>query len=428
MNPENVVTGELRTGDGLRVRTDFECGHGMVSLTENDRVEVEVVAFSKDARYVCMELSAERDCMAEVRVIPDRRSGMGFVRFQSWIWKMDEGSDVWRPLQENEVRISESHIDIRLPMKAGQRTVLSSEMMLPYSQTCEWLKRLSGTQGFALVELGSSFEGRPIYCLQRLTSDGSKPRILLLAGEHGTEFAGEFVARGMLAAVLEESTRGRELREKYDWGIVLNCNPDGNVNGWHQYNSTDWRNHRYPFPGDISWHHEFGPFLLDPEADVAPEAVAIGTWVLNHKPSYIFNMHSWQANDGNIGAYRAATTMQKHPVLMGILDDIADEIVAGFPGKVRFLRKVSNNPKSGHLGDTLSVYSGIPCCAPEAHMIVGAENLRHFGYTWLQRGLCHPAVHGFLSTMARDVNERYKVLPGMSRIAKQEKVAVAGGA
>lgn len=410
MDPDSVRTRNLSLTEGFSVGSDLECGHGIVTLAEDGIAEVEMIAFSKDARYFCVLIEAERDCTVRFRVVPDRRAGFLLDKFHSWVWMQEDSKSDWLPLSGESLKIGLPHMEITFPLKAGESRILSSEQRLPYSETRDWVQSLAGVHGFEIVSVGYSVEGREILALQCRRENSGKPFILILAGEHGTEFAGEYMARGMLEAVMEESPMGASLREDYDWAFILNANPDGNVNGWHQYNRTDWAQHRYPFPGDISWHHEFAAFLTRPEEKVSSETEAIGNYVLTTMPSLIFNMHSWQGNDGNLGCYRAGPSIQGHPQLMSTLEDIANQLAIDCG--VGFRKKDSGNLASGHLGDTLAAWCGIPSFSPEGHMKVGEEKLRWFGREWLTRSMRERVVAETLRKLASEVEERYNRLPG----------------
>lgn len=405
MEPDKTRTARLESPEGFVVSTDFECGHGIVTLAGEGIVEIEIIAFSKDPRYVCARVDALRDCQVRLRVLPDQQSGMGFSKFHSWIWKQQGDGEEWQRLTDAQLQIHNECLMITVSLKAGEYCILSSEPSFPYSQTCDWLRSLEGKHGFELVEIGQSVEGREIWSLQNVQSKADKPAILVIAGEHGTEFAGECIARGMLEAVMEESAAGEALRERFHWSFILNANPDGNVNGWHQYNRTDWRKHRYPFPEDISWHHEFAIWLEDEDAEVSPETRAIGSHVLNYKPSLLFNLHSWQGNNGNIGVYRSSLSIQDFPQVMNGIEGVAEELTVKLG--VKCLGKDSGNLASGHLGDTLALYSVIPAFSPEGHMIIGEDNLRWFGREWIQRSLELPQVRQALDQIHANIEERY---------------------
>lgn len=423
MEPDSLRTKRLESPAGFSVGTDFECGHGIATLAEDGVVEIEIIAYCKDPRYLCARLEATRDCQAQLRIIPDRQSGMGFSKFHSWIWvQRGRGSESdWHRLSTQELQVCESHMLVRVTLQAGESCVLSSEPYLPYSATVDWLHSLDGKHGFNLAEIGQSIEGRRLWSLQsgqwgEANSDNgdpenNKPGILVIAGEHGTEFAGEHIARGMLQAVLADNTEGKQLRARYHWSFILNANPDGNVNGWHQYNRADWNKHAYPFPEDISWHHEFKAWLEEGIA-VSPETVAVGTHVLKLKPSLLFNMHSWQGNNGNLGVYRSGLSVDDFPLLMHGLELEAAKLTAHL--QVECLIKDSGNLASGHLGDTLAMYSVIPSFSPEGHMIIGEQNLNWFGAQWILNSLQLPEVQQELVRIHSNVDDRYAVFSGAS--------------
>lgn len=428
--PSNITTrNTLRSPEGFTITSEIDCGHGISTLAADGCVEVEIIAFSKNARYLCVALSAEKDCDARLRIVPDRQYTRGFERFNGWLWLKGESDTKWRRLHSEELHIQRSHMTAHLRLKAGERVVLTSETPLPYPQTCDFLQKLDGTHGFSLRQIGQSVQERPIYCLERITDEAAasadstvKPLILIIAGEHATEFAGEFVARGMLGAVLEDSEQDEYLRQNFNWGFILNANPDGNINGWHQYNVNDWKKHAYPFPEDISWHHEYGPYLLDPQTPVSPETRAVADWVLTKRPAFIFNHHSWEGHEGGPGAFRANESVESYPKLIGTLDAIATKIANSFG--VGYLEANSGSLASGHLGDTLASVCQIPSLTPEAHMSLGEENLLHFGAQWLRLSLGDPATVRTLQGIARQSEELYNRLPATATVQSAKATAM----
>src|SRR5688500_7288395 len=89
------------------------------------------------------------------------------------------------------------------------------------------LEDLARRAGGALVDVGTSIEGRPIRAARVAASHGSAKRVLVNANIHGPEWIGSRVALGLLRALAEDREEVRALRAATEI-VVLPCiNVDG---------------------------------------------------------------------------------------------------------------------------------------------------------------------------------------------------------
>jgi len=151
-----------------------------------------------------------------------RNDRFGWTRMnQHWTFRDTDGYEVQK-----------SRYSIRLHVAGGAVVDVANMLPLPYSQMCDWLRKYVASQGeqAELQEIGQSEEGRAILAV-RLRSRTGKPRLLVYAGEHATEFAGQWAAKGIMEFLASSVAEARGIRERYDVLFVPQVNPDGNVRG-----------------------------------------------------------------------------------------------------------------------------------------------------------------------------------------------------
>ncbi|HWL53478.1 MAG TPA: M14 family zinc carboxypeptidase [Chthoniobacteraceae bacterium] len=379
----------------MLVKTDIPCGNGRIKWLSEDQVEIEVIAYSKGARYTYFKVSdVQADGRKEIILRPDPYFHLDFTYFHGKIWVKRGKEGTWNPLSKG-VEITPHAIRIDLDVRKGEECFVSTEPPREYVQTCRKLFAIAAQmpEAASIHCIGHSIEQRPIFLL-RVTDHAhqsppgceEKPVIMLCAGEHATEFAGEELIRGMLAAIIGESDDARELRRSFIFDIVLNVNPDGNFHGWHQYNRKDWLEHNYSDGLDRSWHHEFGHYFAGRRENLSPETEAIGKWVETVRPRFLVNAHSWLGHHGNPGAFRVEPETLRQPLKgwMQRLDQAAKAVAKTFD--VEFDTRPSNNTL-GHLGEIMMKRYHAPAYTIEGHMNLGRKGLQTFGARLLEQWL-----------------------------------------
>lgn len=377
------------------ITTDHPCGNGRVQWRNHYKVEIEVIAYSKASRYTTFQIhSVERSQELEVILLPDRYFSGNFQHFETCIWGRKGNDTEWFRIPDERVTITPESIRIQLQLTAGEDLEISTEPPRPYTQTSKELYELSrqNPEFCELHLIGSSFEGRPILLL-RVGSDiretgvpgkETKPVILVMSGEHASEFAGEEMTRGMLNAVLEDSEQAQQWRDRYLFDFVLNCNPDGNVHGWHQYNLRDWKSHNYAERIDRSWHHEFADCFRNTGAEPSPETRALVDWINLTQPLFLSSAHSWQGHAGCPGAYRYDPALMQPEMAQVIrhLDSVCTEVTEDY-GK-EFVLSATQNLTSGHLIDFMITDREVPGYSVEGHAGLGREVLQELGAKYLK--------------------------------------------
>lgn len=384
----------------MYVTTDFPCGNGRVRWLARDVFEVEVIAYSKNPRYTTFRIvDVREEGNLTVVLKPDQWDRFSFNKLRGivlWMRNLPDGE--WVAVPESQVRFQPEAITLQFSLKGGQSLEVSTEPPRRYSETTTYLAGLCdrNPNTCMLHIIGSSCEERPIVLLRiaedvhRTARKGTeqKPVILCISGSHASEFAGEEITRGMLAAVLEETPEARQLRSRYIFDFILNANPDGNYHGWHQYNKKDWLCHNYQVKEDRSWHHEFVRGFENPEAEgISPETRALVYWINQTNPAFVHDAHSWEGHQGAPGSFRPDPDSLS-PLLANCLDflDRVCTVSAAEQG-LKFPVFHMSNLCAGHLSEVLTDQRAIPVYSIEGNPSISREQLQEFGNCVLKRWL-----------------------------------------
>ncbi|HWL52053.1 MAG TPA: M14 family zinc carboxypeptidase [Chthoniobacteraceae bacterium] len=381
----------------MLVTTQFPCGNGRVRWYAKDDFEVELIAYSKGARYTCFKIAGlERDQRREVVLRPDACFEGSFAGLCAKIWIKRSQYGEWQPLDDAQVRCEPEAIRFTVDLYKGEECYFSTEPPREYVATTQELFEIAARQPeIASVHcIGHSIEHRPIFLL-RVSDRANRcaigeervPVVTLEAGEHATEFSGEEMARGMLAHLCGDSPEAETLRREFIFDVVLNINPDGNFHGWHQYNAKDWREHHYGVVVDRSWHHEFEPYLSGETAAVSPETRAFSDWIVRTRASFVIGFHSWLGHDGNPGAFYADPRLlsPESGAMISELNRSAQAAAAEIG--VGFEVFPNSNLCGGHLGPYLMKNDLCLAYTLEGHMNLGREKLRELGVRLLHHWL-----------------------------------------
>lgn len=121
---------------------------------------------------------------------------------------------------------------IRLHVEPLAVVEVANMLPLPYSQMGDWLRSYAASSAgrAEMLQIGQSEQGRPILGV-RIRNRQDKPRLFVYAGEHATEFAGQWAVKGLMEFMASGVSEAREIRDGYDLLFVPQVNPDGNVLG-----------------------------------------------------------------------------------------------------------------------------------------------------------------------------------------------------
>ncbi|HWL52890.1 MAG TPA: M14 family zinc carboxypeptidase [Chthoniobacteraceae bacterium] len=372
----------------MLVTSQIPNGSGRILRADRELIEVELIAYSKGARYTCFEISeVSEPRRQEVVLLPDRhfRIATFAYKFHADVWVREDGAAEW--YRSEVVDRTPERVRIALDLRPGVTYTVSSEPPRAYCDTTAELFALplAHPGRMSLHCLGHSVEHRPIFALRigaAAPGEEDRPVIHVVAGEHASESAGEEIARGMLDLVLND----REgITDGYIFDFVLNANPDGNVHGWHQYNARDWQAHNYADTIDRSWHHEFVPYMKGLPFDYSPETVALMEWLKTTRPACYLSMHSWEGHEGNPGAFHAHPDELSPAMAEAVV--AMDEIAVATSRTLGF--EFVPRPSPGdqlHLGQYLMRNELAAAYLPEGNYAQGREAMQALG-RGLLRGL-----------------------------------------
>jgi murein tripeptide amidase MpaA len=150
----------------------------------------------------------------------------------------------------------------------------------PYSMERhhDLIERISARDGVGLKRLGKSLEGQPIDCLE---FGAGEKQVWLIARQHPGETQAEWWAEGVLECLTDLANPfALALREKCQFHIVPNCNPDGSKRGHLRTNANG-----------VNLNREW----LSPTHEDSPEVMSI----LNHMDvtgvDFVMDVHGDEA-------------------------------------------------------------------------------------------------------------------------------------
>jgi len=277
---------------GLQVATDFETGLG-----EDARVEHGNVYVVADIHFNIAVANPADDRVETV--IHAKYAKGAFLRSVCQAGRLfyHKAGDDW--LRWHQVPVD--NVTWRHPRKKGDPGWLLVHLSIGPKETVHvstfptwphhaflcWLKPIGKDPRVTVRVMGKTAGGRDIHVLSitdPATAAPGKERALILGGVHGSEYTGQFAARGMVEWLLRQDPLARRLLEHFVFDVVVQMSVDGVVlNSYHNQ-------------ADVDWHHDCREAWQGRPA--APEARAAAGWIRSHGlPSYYFELHgAWQGN------------------------------------------------------------------------------------------------------------------------------------
>jgi hypothetical protein len=178
-------------------------------------------------------------------------------------------------------------IHVKLALNPEEALFVSTFPTWPHRDFRRWLRPLARNPRVTVTVMGRTAGGRDIHVLSitdPAVPDAGKERALILAGVHGSEYTGQFAARGMVEWLLSDDPLVRLLLQHYVFDVVVQMSVDGAV--LNSYHNAD----------DVDWHHDCREAWEGRAA--APEARAAVSWIRSHGlPAYYLEIHgAWQGN------------------------------------------------------------------------------------------------------------------------------------
>jgi len=178
-------------------------------------------------------------------------------------------------------------VHVKLPLNPHEALFVSTFPTWPHKDFLRWLRSVARNPRVAVSVMGKTAGRRDIHVLSitdPAVPEGGKERALILGGVHGSEYTGQFAARGMVEWLLTDDPLVRRLLQHYVFDVVVQMSVDGVV--LNSYHNAD----------DVDWHHDCREAWEGRPA--APEAQAAVNWLRSHGlPAYYFELHgAWQGN------------------------------------------------------------------------------------------------------------------------------------
>jgi hypothetical protein len=128
---------------------------------------------------------------------------------------------------------------------------ISAQEIIPVDEINSWSGKLAEKPYVSMLEIGSSFEGRPINLLQ-IGNPESKKLMMVLSRQHPPEITGWLAMKWFVETLCEENSVAEKFRDEYCVFVVPMVNPDGVNNGHWRHNSggidlnRDWEDFNQP--------------------------------------------------------------------------------------------------------------------------------------------------------------------------------------
>jgi len=137
-------------------------------------------------------------------------------------------------------------------LKVSADTVwISSQEIITASETNRWAGKLAEKPFVSMMEIGKSFEGRPINLLQ-IGNPESKNLMMVLSRQHPPEITGWLAMKWFVETLCSENNVAEKFRNEFCVYVVPLVNPDGVENGHWRHNSggidlnRDWEDFNQP--------------------------------------------------------------------------------------------------------------------------------------------------------------------------------------
>jgi predicted deacylase len=137
-------------------------------------------------------------------------------------------------------------------------------------------------------------------------ADPGLPAVLVVSGEHATEFAGQHAVRGIVEFLASDDPAAGDLRRRFRVMVCPQANPDGNVLASMCHNAA----------GTNLCESYGGPDGPDPVR--APECRAVLDWASAASPILVLNFHGGTWTVGNPPHHFVLrVSPQRHPSPLG---------------------------------------------------------------------------------------------------------------
>ena len=240
---------------------------------------------------------------------PSFRSREEFMSYRDFVVVGSPDGRQWRTVMAD---VAGSTATVRLTVPPGV-TEVHWHPPYTYTQGEEFVASLRGDGRVAVEQIGSSEEGRHIWCL-RITDDSRAARApaVVRARAHGYESGGSYAMEGIVRWLLSDADWALEALHRYAFHVVPMANPDGVWNGLGRLTA--------PSGADVVW-----ATASKPDRAHAP----VRALVDRLRPQLLVDLHNWQSKtaDGllDLGA----------PYLERFLQYMPDQLESGKRWQIR---------------------------------------------------------------------------------------------
>ena len=285
--------------DSILIATDFEGGNGAdLRRLEQDyyaiRLEPEPGkhAYSGKAYYFCFGIRNKRSAPRSVRLRIEAYGWDGKWAEQTRHVVLRRGGRWYQlnPAHIHPVEGMADTINIELPLPGADEpdnTIFASNFhWWPYSEMVQYLQTLNDAQ---VIEIGRSFQNRPIYAVE-LGSDDNDALCMIHAQTPQPSEMGSLACRAMIDFLCSDAPDAVEIRNSFRIYFIPMTNPDGTVLG---YAVSDAQG-RFPyFEGNLA---------ASGNSDATPETSAVWQYLQEQRPLLFWEWHSnnWSRRPGHM--------------------------------------------------------------------------------------------------------------------------------
>ncbi len=292
------------TPDVFTLDTDLPCGRAGNPVREaSDRFSFLMPADTNYMGYWCVRLAAAAGGSCQLKMRPDpaysgeiveglprsyrHRIGSGIFIRRGTEWQRVPADGQMHEPAGLSAQWEESHVAMTVRLAAGEEVAISNTVPWPYQEACALLGELcpASIPHASLEVIGKSGEGRDIVGI-RLSRAPNLPTVLVLSGEHATEFAGQHAVRGICEFLASDDPCAHDILRRFAVLAIPQVNPDGNVHASMNCNALG-----------ANLCGSYFPDALD--SGRAPECQALLRWAGPHQPRLVLNFHGGSWTFGN---------------------------------------------------------------------------------------------------------------------------------
>jgi len=235
-----------RRGILMRCSSDFECGNGanfVETAPRHWRMNVRADRPGYD-HFFHFRVEAEEndDGPFQIEILPaPELDHLGGAARTPWafaphvLWRKLRPEGAWERMSPDAFAVTPEKIVIRQLMRAGDVRYFAEACPLSYSSLTRHMQELAASRPcVATLNLGETTAQRALVGVRVTDANvpaAEKSGVFILAGQHGTEFAGMFAAQGALDFLVSRLPQAAALRRRYVFDILPCANPDGNAHG-----------------------------------------------------------------------------------------------------------------------------------------------------------------------------------------------------